>query len=215
MRSLHIYHLGLQPYEPIWHQMQTFTNERSPTTPDALWFVEHHPVFTQGQAGKAEHLLNPKQIPVIQTDRGGQITYHGPGQMVAYVLIDIKRLQIGVRDLVDALELATVNTLAHWNIASAPDPKAPGVYVNGDKIASLGLKIRKGGSFHGLALNVNMDLNPFQCINPCGYAQMTMTQMRNFVPNITIKAVQSQWITQLCQLLPLEPCYQSKESSDV
>ena len=178
-------HLGLQPYEPVSQAMHDFTDSRDDTTPDEIWLVEHLPVFTQGQAGKAEHLLMTGDIPVIQSDRGGQVTYHGPGQQVMYVLLNLKRRKLGVRELVTLLEQTVVNTLAEYGIDAHPRADAPGVYVGEMKICSLGLRIRKGCSFHGLALNINMDLTPFQCINPCGYAGMEMTQMRQWVDTAT------------------------------
>ncbi|MCU6188100.1 lipoyl(octanoyl) transferase LipB [Enterobacter bugandensis] len=178
-------HLGLQPYEPVSQAMHEFTDSRDDTTPDEIWLVEHLPVFTQGQAGKAEHLLMTGDIPVIQSDRGGQVTYHGPGQQVMYVLLNLKRRKLGVRELVTLLEQTVVNTLAEYGIDAHPRADAPGVYVGEMKICSLGLRIRKGCSFHGLALNINMDLTPFQRINPCGYAGMEMTQMRQWVDTAT------------------------------
>ncbi|HCA7456394.1 TPA: lipoyl(octanoyl) transferase LipB [Enterobacter roggenkampii] len=178
-------HLGLQPYEPVSQAMHDFTDSRDDTTPDEIWLVEHLPVFTQGQAGKAEHLLMTGDIPVIQSDRGGQVTYHGPGQQVMYVLLNLKRRKLGVRELVTLLEQTVVNTLAEYGIDAHPRADAPGVYVGEMKICSLGLRIRKGCSFHGLALNINMDLAPFQRINPCGYAGMEMTQMRQWVETAT------------------------------
>ncbi|SAH59705.1 octanoyltransferase [Enterobacter hormaechei] len=178
-------HLGLQPYEPVSQAMHDFIDRRDDTTPDEIWLVEHLPVFTQGQAGKAEHLLMTGDIPVIQSDRGGQVTYHGPGQQVMYVLLNLKRRKLGVRELVTLLEQTVVNTLAEYDIDAHPRADAPGVYVGEMKICSLGLRIRKGCSFHGLALNINMDLAPFQRINPCGYAGMEMTQMRQWVDTAT------------------------------
>lgn len=178
-------HLGLQPYEPVSQAMHEFTDMRDDTTPDEIWLVEHLPAFTQGQAGKAEHLLMTGDIPVIQSDRGGQVTYHGPGQQVMYVLLNLKRRKLGVRELVTLLEQTVVNTLAEYGIDAHPRADAPGVYVGEMKICSLGLRIRKGCSFHGLALNINMDLTPFQRINPCGYAGMEMTQMRQWVDTAT------------------------------
>lgn len=178
-------HLGIQPYEPVSQAMHDFTDMRDDTTPDEIWLVEHLPVFTQGQAGKAEHLLMTGDIPVIQSDRGGQVTYHGPGQQVMYVLLNLKRRKLGVRELVTLLEQTVVNTLAEYGIDAHPRADAPGVYVGEKKICSLGLRIRKGCSFHGLALNINMDLTPFQRINPCGYAGMEMTQMRQWVATAT------------------------------
>ena len=178
-------HLGLQPYEPVSQAMHDFTDSRDETTPDEIWLVEHLPVFTQGQAGKAEHLLMTGDIPVIQSDRGGQVTYHGPGQQVMYVLLNLKRRKLGVRELVTLLEQTVVNTLADYGIDAHPRADAPGVYVGEMKICSLGLRIRKGCSFHGLALNINMDLAPFLRINPCGYAGMEMTQMCQWVATAT------------------------------
>ena len=166
--------LGLQNYLPIWQAMQDFTNNRDAQTADEIWLVEHHAVFTQGQAGKEEHILMPQDIPVVKVDRGGQVTYHGPGQQMMYVLLNLKRNKLGVRTLVTALEQCVVNTLQEYAINAYPKVDAPGVYVDAKKICSIGLRIRKGCSFHGLALNVNMDLSPFQRINPCGYAGMEM-----------------------------------------
>ncbi|MCZ4337395.1 lipoyl(octanoyl) transferase LipB [Shewanella colwelliana] len=177
-KVLHIRHLGQQDYESVWHAMQHYTDNRDENSQDELWIVEHPPVFTQGQAGKSEHILNPGDIPVIQVDRGGQVTYHGPGQLVAYPLLDIKRLKIGVRQLVTDIEQSIVKMLALYEIEAYPKADAPGVYVNERKIASLGLRIRKGCSFHGLALNVDMDMSPFQRINPCGYAGLEMAQCK-------------------------------------
>ncbi|GAA5191650.1 lipoyl(octanoyl) transferase LipB [Ferrimonas gelatinilytica] len=176
--TLIIRHLGRQPYEPVWRAMQAFTDQRDDSCADELWLVEHDPVFTQGQAGKAEHLLAPGEIPVVQVDRGGQITYHGPGQLVAYPLLNLKRHKLGVRQLVTEIEQSLIELLSHHEIIAQARPDAPGVYVEGRKVASLGLRIRKGCSFHGLALNVDMDLAPFLRINPCGYAGMEMVQTR-------------------------------------
>ena len=173
--------LGLAEYSPIFHAMEVFTDARNERTEDELWVVEHPPVFTQGMAGKAEHLLARSNIPVVQIDRGGQITYHGPGQLVVYTLIDFKRRKISVRDLVSRLENSIIASLAEYGIAAAADPKRPGVYVDGKKIASLGLRIKRGAVYHGLALNVNMDLSPFRQINPCGYAGLEMTQIADLV----------------------------------
>lgn len=173
--------LGLQPYTAVSQAMHDFTDTRDENTPDEIWLVEHLPVFTQGQAGKAEHVLVPGDIPVIQSDRGGQVTYHGPGQQVMYVLLNLKRRKLGVRELVTLLEQTVVNTLAHFAIEAHPRADAPGVYVGEKKICSLGLRIRKGCSFHGLALNIAMDLSPFLRINPCGYAGMEMAQVSEWV----------------------------------
>lgn len=173
--------LACQPYEPVWQAMQRFTDTRDAHAHDEFWLLEHFPVFTQGQAGKAEHVLMPGDIPVVQADRGGQVTYHGPGQLVVYVLIDVRRRGVGVRELVSILEDSLTELLSRHGIEAYAKPDAPGVYVDEAKIASLGLRIRRGCSFHGLALNVDMDLMPFQRINPCGYQGMKMTQMRDLV----------------------------------
>jgi len=176
--TLHIRHLGKQDYESVWHAMQHYTDTRDSESHDELWIVEHPPVFTQGQAGKSEHILNAGDIPVIQVDRGGQVTYHGPGQLVVYPLLDIKRSKVGVRQLVTHIEQSIVDMLAKYDINAYAKADAPGVYVDERKIASLGLRIRKGCSFHGLALNVDMDLAPFRRINPCGYAGLEMVQCK-------------------------------------
>ena len=176
-----IKHLGRVDYEPTYQAMVAFTDGRTEDTPDELWIVEHPPVFTQGMAGKPEHLLQHSKIPVVQVDRGGQITYHGPGQVVVYTMIDFKRRHISVRDLVSRLENSIIATLAHFGIEAHNDPKRPGVYVGERKIASLVLRIKRGSVYHGLALNVNMDLEPFHQINPCGYAGLEMVQMAELV----------------------------------
>jgi len=168
---------GHAPYAPVWRAMQAFTDTRTPETPDELWIVEHEPVFTLGQAGKWEHVLMPGNIPVIPVDRGGQVTYHGPGQIVAYPLLDLRRLGIGVREYVHRIEQAVIDTLAEWNIIAARKDGAPGVYVNGAKIAALGIRVRRGCTFHGLAFNVRMDLEPFGRINPCGFQGLAVTQV--------------------------------------
>lgn len=175
-----IKNLGLADYQPVFEAMKRFNDTRNDTTEDEIWLVEHPPVFTQGMAGKPEHLLTDSGIPVVQIDRGGQITYHGPGQLVAYTMIDFKRRKQSVRQIVSALENAVIATLADYGIQAAADPKRPGVYVGAKKIASLGLRIKNGSVYHGLALNVNMDLTPFLQINPCGYAGMEMTQIADF-----------------------------------
>jgi len=169
--------LGRQPYEPVWRAMQRFTDARNAETPDELWLVEHDPVFTLGQAGKPEHVLMPGDIPVIHVDRGGQVTYHGPGQIVVYPLLDIKRLGIGVREYVHRIEQAMIDTLVEWNIIAIRREGAPGVYVGDAKIAALGIRVRKGRTFHGLAFNVAMDLEPFTRINPCGYAGLQVISL--------------------------------------
>ena len=169
-------------YVSVWQAMQNFTDHRDETNQDELWLVEHPSVFTQGQAGKEEHLLMPGDIPVVKVDRGGQVTYHGPGQQVIYFMINLRRRKMGVRELVTLIETGIIQALADFGITANAKPDAPGVYVNGDKIASLGLRVRKGCSFHGLALNVDMDLSPFQRINPCGYAGLEMTQTAAISP---------------------------------
>ena len=169
--------LGRVPYEPTWRAMQQFTEQRDADTPDELWLLEHEPVFTLGMNADPSHVLAPGDIPVVRIDRGGQVTYHGPGQLVVYPLIDVRRARLGVRDLVTALERAVIELAARYGIAAACRAAAPGVYVDDRKLASVGLRIRRGGSYHGLALNVNMDLEPFARINPCGYAGLAMTQL--------------------------------------
>lgn len=177
MPALDVRRLGLVDYLPTLEAMRAYTAERDAGTPDQIWLLQHPPVFTQGQAGKAEHLLAPGDIPVVQVERGGQVTYHGPGQLVAYVLLDLRRLGIGVRELVTALEQALVELLDSYGVKAAARADAPGVYVGNAKIASLGLRVRRGCSFHGLALNVDMDLSPFSRINPCGYSGLQMTRL--------------------------------------
>ncbi|WP_287029904.1 lipoyl(octanoyl) transferase LipB [Pseudomonas sp. UBA6310] len=179
--ELVVRHLGLVEYLPTLEAMRRLTAERDATTPDEIWLLQHPRVFTQGQAGKAEHLLAPGDIPVVQVDRGGQVTYHGPGQLVAYLMLDLRRLGLGVRELVTAMEQSLVELLAGYAVDAAPKADAPGVYVAGDKVASLGLRVSRGCSFHGLALNVDMDMSPFGRINPCGYAGLKMVQLRDLL----------------------------------
>lgn len=178
-----------RPYLPVWQAMSGYTDARDAGSPDRLWLVEHEPVFTQGQAGKAEHVLGAGDIPVVQVDRGGQVTYHGPGQLVVYPLLDLRRLKMGVRDLVDALEAAVIDTLAEWDIRGERRVGAPGVYVAGRKIMALGLRVRRGCSFHGLAFNVAMDLSPYARINPCGFAGLQITQTSELGGPATLDAV--------------------------
>ncbi|TKA92412.1 lipoyl(octanoyl) transferase LipB [Halopseudomonas bauzanensis] len=181
MPELIVRALGLVDYQPTLEAMRKLTAERDADTPDEIWLLQHPAVFTQGQAGKAEHLLAPGDIPVIQVERGGQVTYHGPGQLVGYLMLDLRRMGLGVRELVTAMERSLVDLLASYDVEAAPKPDAPGVYVNGAKIASLGLRVRRGCSFHGLALNVDMDMQPFQRINPCGYSGLQMVQLSELV----------------------------------
>ncbi len=204
--------LGRQDYHPVWQAMHDFTDQRDDTTRDEVWLVEHNPVFTQGQAGKTEHLLNTGDIPVVQSDRGGQVTYHGPGQIVAYFLINLRRKKLGVRELVTDIENLVINTLNAYNIDAAARPDAPGVYVEGKKICSLGLRIRKGCSFHGLALNVNMDLSPFLRINPCGYQGMEMVQVSDLGGPARIEDVEQQLIKELVSLFGYEEVEFSTEA---
>ena len=176
-------------YEPTWRAMQAFTAERDENTPDELWLCEHPPVFTQGLAGKPEHLLRDIGVPVVKIDRGGQVTYHGPGQVVCYLLLDLKRRNLSVKTLVNRMEQAVIDLLAGYGIAADRRAGAPGVYVGDAKIAALGLKVKHGCCYHGLALNVAMDLAPFGAINPCGYAGLAVTQLASFVPDADVKSV--------------------------
>lgn len=199
--------LGRQGYEPVWHAMQQFTDSRGDATADELWVVEHDPVFTLGQAGKPEHVLAAGDIPVLHVDRGGQVTYHGPGQIVVYPLLDLRRLGIGVRDYVCRIEQAIIDTLDEWNIGAERMDGAPGVYVGGAKIAALGIRVRRGCSFHGLAFNVSLDLEPFHRINPCGYAGMQVTSVLDLGGPSGIEAVKSVLLSHLAQQfgLALQP----------
>ena len=182
-------HLGIQPYLPVWESMKTFTTQRTQETFDELWLLEHFPVYTQGQAGKPEHILKANTIPIIQSDRGGQITYHGPGQLIAYVLMDISRRHLGVRTLVQQIEHLIIAVLNDYGIAASVHPGAPGVYVDDKKIASIGLRVRQGCTYHGLSLNVNMDLTPFNDINPCGFEALKMAQLSDYIPDIQLTDV--------------------------
>lgn len=193
--------LSRQAYEPIWQAMKNFTDARDEQTADEIWLVEHEPVFTQGQAGKAEHVLNPGNIPVVQVDRGGQVTYHGPGQQVVYFMLDLRRKNLGVRELVSALENAVVDTCAQYDIEASPRADAPGVYVAGAKICSIGLRVRKGCSFHGIAFNIAMDLEPFLRINPCGYQGLQMVMLAQLGGPADLDAVEPVLIQKLLQRL--------------
>lgn len=203
-QPLAFYRYGRRPYQPVFEAMKAFTDTRDESTPDQCWLLEHEPVFTQGQAGRAEHVLAPGDIPVVQVDRGGQVTYHGPGQLMVYPLIDLARRHLGVREFVTLLENLTVTTLAHWGIEAAPRRDAPGVYVEGHKIASLGLRVRRGRAYHGLAINVDMDLAPFQRINPCGFAGMPVTRLSDLTREpVTLDAV--------AEVVEQELCYRLRE----
>ena len=195
--GLIIRHLGQQPYESVWQDMQRFTEQRNKSTNDEIWVVQHPPVFTLGKAGKAEHLLNTGDIPVVQVDRGGQVTYHGPGQLVIYVLLDLNRLKLGIRELVTRLENCVISLLSEYDIKAESKKEAPGVYVDGRKIAALGLRVRRGCCFHGLALNVDMNLEPFARINPCGYEGLETTQIADFIDDINFDIITQQLLEQL------------------
>jgi lipoyl(octanoyl) transferase len=203
-RPLLVRRLGRRAYEPVWRAMQAFTDARGPADADELWVVEHEPVFTLGQAGKWEHVLAPGDIPVVPVDRGGQVTYHGPGQLVAYPLIDLRRLGIGVRELVDRIEQSVIDTLAGWGIAAARQPGAPGVYVGGAKVMALGLRVRRGCSFHGLAFNVAMDLEPFARINPCGFQGLVVTQVVDLGGPGSLAAAEAALVPQLARQFGLD-----------
>ena len=196
--------LGRQPYEPVWHAMQAFTDARGEHSNDELWVVEHDPVFTLGQAGKEEHVLAPGDIPVLHVDRGGQVTYHGPGQIVVYPLLELRRLGIGVRDYVCRIEQAIIDTLEEWNIVAERMEGAPGVYVGGAKIAALGIRVRRGCTFHGLAFNVSLDMEPFHRINPCGYAGMAVTSVLDLGGPSGIDAVKPVLLSHLARQFGLE-----------
>lgn len=199
--TLIIRDLGLQEYEPIWKAMQKFTAERDETTPDELWCLEHPPVFTMGLNGKKKHLLNINNIPVIDIDRGGQVTYHGPGQLVIYTLIDLGRRHIGVKDLVNNIEQSIIQLLKKYNITAEGKENAPGVYVDGEKIAALGLRIKKNKSYHGLSLNIDMDLSPFLQINPCGYENLAVTQIKYLKSELNFNTIKKELVLRLSKLL--------------
>ena len=196
--------LGRRSYMPIWQSMQSYTDQRTVDDADEIWLVEHDPVFTQGQAGKEEHILQTGEIPVVKVDRGGQVTYHGPGQQMLYVLLNMKRRKLGVRQLVTALEECVVNYLAQFDIEAYPKADAPGVYVDDKKVCSVGLRIRKGCSFHGLALNVNMDLSPFRMINPCGYEGLEMVDCAGLGGPESLSDAGKGLVTHICQLLGID-----------
>lgn len=200
-RPLIVKLLGQVDYEPTWRRMQDFTARREPETPDELWLCEHPPVFTQGLAGKPEHLLADIGIPVVKIDRGGQITYHGPGQLVCYLLLDLKRRGLTIKGLVNRMEQAVIDLLADYGVNAERLADAPGVYVGGAKIAALGLKVKSNGCYHGLALNVAMDLAPFTAINPCGYAGMAVTQLSAFAPAADKETVGAKLVDQLREKL--------------
>lgn len=193
--------LGHAPYLSVWESMRNFTQERTPTTNDELWMVEHPSVFTQGQAGKAHHILDSGDIPIVQSDRGGQVTYHGPGQIVIYTLIDVRRSNMTVRQLVNALETGVINYLSQHNITARARCDAPGVYIDDAKICSIGLRIKRGCSYHGIAFNADMDLAPFKRINPCGFKSLKMTQLRDFIQHVDLKLEKELLSSSLAQCL--------------
>lgn len=198
---LRIRDLGLMPYETAWQEMKHFTSTRSPDTPDELWLLEHPAIYTQGQAGKAMHIIDAKNIPVVQSDRGGQVTYHGPGQLIGYILMDLRPRHMGIRTLVNQLEQIIITTLGNYQIQGKTRFKAPGVYVNEQKIASIGLRVRNYCTYHGIALNVAMDLEPFNNINPCGFDNIKVTQMQNFDSSITLNDVKKQFAQDFLNIL--------------
>jgi len=204
VNNLVIREFGLQPYEPVWHAMQEFTNLRDESTPDEIWFTEHEKVFTLGLNTAPEHLLETGDIPVIQIDRGGQVTYHGPGQLMIYPLIDLRRAGLGVRDLVTALEQSVVDLAAEYDIDAASRSDAPGVYVDGVKLASIGLRIRRGASFHGMALNVGTDLEPFSRINPCGFKGLEVTSFARLGAESNLNAVRDRLLPHLLAHLKMD-----------
>ena len=205
--TLNVRQLGVQPYEPVWRAMQRFTDHRDEQTVDELWVVEHPPVFTVGQAGGMEHVLAPGDIPVIHVDRGGQVTYHGPGQIVAYPMINLERRNIGVRSMVTLIEQVIIDTLAAYSVEAQRREKAPGVYAADQKVASLGLRVRKGCTFHGLALNVAMDLEPFTRIHPCGFAGMQVTDLRSLGGSDDSSIVSKALIEHFANALNTQPIF--------
>ena len=205
MRTWTVRELGRQAYEPVWRAMQAYTDARDEDTADELWLVEHDPVFTLGQAGRWEHVLAPGTIPVLAVDRGGQVTYHGPGQLVAYPLLDLRRARLGIRELVERIEQAVIDTLATWSIAGARRPGAPGIYVDGAKVMALGLRVRRGCTFHGLAFNIAMDLEPFARINPCGFQGLQVTSVLDLGGPEQLSAVTPVLVEALSRQLGLQP----------
>jgi lipoyl(octanoyl) transferase len=215
MSQIVIRELGLQVYEPVWRAMQNFTDTRNESTHDEIWFAEHESVFTLGLNTAPEHLLDPGDIPVIQIDRGGQVTYHGPGQLMVYPLIDLGRAGLGVRDLVTALEQSVVDLVAEYGIEAASRGDAPGVYVDGVKLASVGLRIRRGASFHGMALNVDVDLEPFSRINPCGFKDLELTDLARLGANRELAGVRDELLPHLLRHLRMDQALSSVSVSGV
>lgn len=204
MRAVRVRQLGLTEYEPVWHAMQQFTATRTEQTADEIWIVQHYPVFTQGMNGKPEHILDHADIPVVEIDRGGQVTYHGPGQLVVYCLLDLKRLNFGVRQMVSSLENAVIDLLADQHITAVARKDAPGVYVDEAKISALGLRVKRGCSYHGLSLNVDMDLSPFKQINPCGYKNLAVTQLKDLGSVDTLAQTENKLLTKIQQQFGFE-----------
>lgn len=215
MTQLVVRELGLQVYEPVWHAMQDFTNARDASTPDEIWFCEHESVFTLGLNTAPEHLLETGDIPVVQIDRGGQVTFHGPGQLMIYPLIDLRRGGLGVRDLVTALEQSVVDLAAEYGIDARSRSDAPGVYVEGVKIASVGLRIRRGASFHGMALNVDVDLEPFSRINPCGFKGLQLTDLARLGADSNLAVIREKLLPLLLQHLAMDHLLSSASRSGV
>jgi len=215
MSELVVRELGRQVYEPVWRAMQDFTNTRNESTQDEIWFCEHDSVFTLGLNTAPEHLLAPGDIPVIQIDRGGQVTYHGPGQLMIYPLIDLRRAGLGVRDLVTALEQSVVDLAADYGVEAASRCDAPGVYVDGVKLASIGLRIRRGSSFHGMALNVDVDLEPFSRINPCGFEGLELTDLKRLGADSGLAIVRDKLLPHLLRHLKLNQAFSSASLSGV
>lgn len=214
-RRILVRDLGLREYVPLWRAMQQFTDARNEHTDDEIWFTEHPPVFTMGLNASAEHLLAPGEIPVVQIDRGGQVTYHGPGQLMIYPLIDLKRAGLGVRTLVTALEQSVVDLASDLGIAAASRPDAPGVYVDGAKLASVGLRIRRGASFHGMALNVDVDLEPFSRINPCGFRGLEVTDLRRLGAGHDLGVIRDRLLPHLLRHLRMDQALSSLSLSGV
>jgi len=205
-------HLAESDYESIFQQMQQFNQQRTPSTADEIWLLQHTPVFTLGLNGKQEHVLDAGDIPLVQTDRGGQVTYHGPGQLIAYILFDVRRNKRGVRDMVSCLEQSVIDLLAEDGVKSVARKDAPGVYVDGRKIAALGLRVKQGGCYHGLSLNVDMDLTPFQRINPCGYADLEVTSMRQLGLSYNMEQISQRLLAHLCRHFEIQQITQVHES---
>lgn len=209
LNSVLVRQLGKQDYEPIWRKMQNFTANRDATTEDEIWLLEHEPVFTQGMNGKPEHILNKNTIPVVEIDRGGQVTYHGPGQLIVYCLIDLKRKKFGIRQMVTALEEAVISLLKDEGIDAVARKDAPGVYVDDAKISALGLRVKRGCSYHGLSLNIDMDLSPFKQINPCGYEDLEVTQIKDLGINDSLSTVEQKLLNKICQQFSIEEIHQT------